>query len=77
MNEPTFYPGTRLMMFDSRRYVDDRKTPLSVTIRPATVLRWYGYRSQLFGIYPSIIDVMFDGDTEESIGHFAPEGVGR
>ena len=44
----TFYPGTRVLVFDPSLFIDDVKTPLSTTMKPATVLRWYGKRS-LFG----------------------------
>ena len=37
-----FWPGTRLLMFDSRLFKDDRTTPLSLTMQPCTILRWYG-----------------------------------
>jgi len=33
--------GDRVMVFDHRRYKDDRSTPLSVTMRPATIDRLY------------------------------------
>lgn len=64
-----FFPGTRAVVFDPRLYRDDWSTPLSRTMRPATVICWYGYRSKHCGLYPSIIDVLFDGDVEPSRGH--------
>lgn len=70
-----YWPGTRLLVFDSRLYVDDVKTPPSVTVKPATVIRWYGRyaRSPVTGgPYPSLVDVEFDHRPgEESRGHFA------
>lgn len=45
-NNTTYYPGTRVMVFDPRLYKDDKKTPPEYTIRPATVIRWYGKRSK-------------------------------
>lgn len=73
----TYFPGTRVKVFDSRIYKDDISTPLSVTIKSATVVRWYGRLQQRFsdgstlGPYPSLIDVIFDGETTESKAHFA------
>lgn len=75
----TFFPGTRVKIFDSRLFVNDRKTPLSVTRQPATVLRWYGKTADVpaggsrFGPYPSLVDVRFDYDGRESRAHFADE----
>ena len=37
-------PGCRVMVFDTSLYVDDIKTPPSMTIRKATVIRRYGYK---------------------------------
>ena len=66
----TFYPGTRVLVFDPSLFEDDVKTPLDTTMKPATVLRWYGKRS-LFGGWEdgSLIDVDFD-HRGESRGHF-------
>lgn len=64
-----FFPRTRVVVFDPRRYKNDKVTPLSRTMRPATVVSWYGYRSKHCGLYPSVIDVIFDGDAEPSRGH--------
>ena len=38
----TYFPGTRLKVFDHRLFLNDRDTPLSQTMQPCTVLRWYG-----------------------------------
>ena len=62
-------PGDRVLVFDSRLFVDDRKTPPSVTMKPATVLRRYGYRSEQFGVYDDLVDVDFD-HRGESRAHF-------
>jgi len=71
MTEQTFFPGTRVMVFDPRLFVDDKKTPHTVTVKPATVLRWYGKRSNFFGWTDgNLIDVDFD-HRGESRGHFA------
>lgn len=73
MEETTYYPGTRVMVFDSRLFKNDKDTPLSFTIRPGTVTKWYGYESERFGKYPSLIDVKFDHREEISRAHFANE----
>lgn len=66
------YPGTRVMVFDPSLYVNDKKTPPSMTVRPATVIRRYGFRSQYYGwVYPDCVDVLFDHRPERiSKGHF-------
>ncbi|HEV8434224.1 MAG TPA: hypothetical protein VGR95_12485 [Thermoanaerobaculia bacterium] len=64
------WPGTRVIVFDPTLYVNDTATPPSVTMREATVLRWYGKRSEFFGVYPNLVDVRFDHDGRESQGHF-------
>jgi len=70
MIEQTFFPGTRVMVFDSQLFVDDKKTPHGVTVKPATVIRWYGKRSKHFGWTDgSLIDVDFD-HRGKSRGHF-------
>jgi hypothetical protein len=69
-NVSSFFPGSRVAVFDPRLYVNDVKTPLSVTAQPATVVRWYGYISKHCGRYESVIDVTFDYDGRESHGHF-------
>ena len=70
-------PGDRVMVFDARLFVDDVKTPLSMTMQPATVLRRYGFRSIPIPscdlpswIYEDVVDVKFDRDGRESKGHF-------
>lgn len=65
--------GSRVMVFDHRLFVDDRSTPLTVTMQPATVTCRYGFESR-FGRYPDCIDVVFDHDGQESRGHFT-DGV--
>lgn len=75
--EKTFYPGTRVMVFDYSLFKDDKSTPLSVTVKPATVVRWYGQdysnhpaeSMRALGNYPSLIDVDFD-HRGLSRGHF-------
>ena len=59
-------PGDRVMVFDSLLYVDDKTTPLSHTVRPATVVCRYGYKvfypasMDKPWIYPDNVDVLFD-----------------
>lgn len=76
MNE--YWPGTRVEVFDSLLYINDIITPLSITVRPATVVKWYGYISEYMkreygyknACYPSLIDVKFDHRERVSTGHF-------
>jgi hypothetical protein len=73
MSEPTFYPGTKVLVFDSRLFVDDIRTPLKTTMQEATVLRWYGKRPgrMITGPpYDSLIDIRFHRDQRISRGHF-------
>ena len=59
------------MVFDASLFKDDRTTPLSMTMKPATVICWYGYRDKQFGIYGNMVDVLFDHRPERvSKGHF-------
>jgi hypothetical protein len=71
-------PGDRVLVFDPQLYVDDRKTPLSITMKPATVVRRYGRRSETYqGVHPDLVDVLFDHRPErESRAHFT-NGVRR
>lgn len=69
-------PGTRVKIFDHRLYKDDKKTPLSMTMKEATVIRHYGEQARSYGEdlvlgpYSSCIDVVFDHRPEsESKGH--------
>jgi signal peptidase I len=44
-NDPrNILPGDRVVVFDPRLYVDDVRTPLSYTMRPAIVMRRYGMK---------------------------------
>lgn len=74
-------PGDRVSVFDPRLFVDDKKTPLSVTVRPATVVCRYGkkvfYSASMTRpwIYPDLVDVEFDHRPGTvSKGHFT-DGV--
>lgn len=45
-NDPrNIMPGDRVLVFDSLLFENDIKTPLSHTVRPATVVARYGYHS--------------------------------
>ena len=68
----SIWPGTRVLVFDTRLYRDDRSTPLAQTMQPATVLKRYGYRSRHnpSWTHPDVVDVRFDRDGRESCGHF-------
>ena len=70
-------PGDRVMVFDPRLYVDDFKTPLSVTVKPATVVARYGKKvnnnltNNKDCFYPDLVDVKFDHRPDDiSEGHF-------
>lgn len=70
-------PGTRVWCFDSLLYKDDKKTPLTVTMKPATVVMHYGQLAERYsedltlGPYDSMVVVVFDHRPErESKGHF-------
>ena len=40
-------PESRVMVFDNRLYINDAITPLSVTMKPATVVCRYGIHSDV------------------------------
>lgn len=63
-------PGSRVLAFDFLLYRDDVSTPLSVTMRPATVVCRYGIRSRQFGIYPDLVDLIFDHRPDEIRSNF-------
>lgn len=65
-------PGVKVKVFDYRLFIDDKKTPLSLTMQLATVIRRYGKRSEYnpSWIYPDLVDIVFDRDGKESKGHF-------
>jgi hypothetical protein len=50
----TFYPGTRLKVFNSRVYQNDVDTPLSMTMQWATVVHWYGEETRFGRYHPQI-----------------------
>lgn len=70
-------PGDRVVVFDHRLFKDDFTTPLTITMRPATVVCRYGqkvfYPSSMDKpwTYPDLCDVLFDHRPEEvSKAHF-------
>ena len=71
-------PGTKVKVFDCTLYKNDKLAPLSVTMKPATVVKHYGELAHKclindlqLGPYESMIDVVFDHRPErESCGHF-------
>lgn len=76
MTEDTLH-GRRAKVFDSLLFKDDVSTPLSMTMRPATIVCHYGYRQTTFAgeavdwIYSDCVDVVFDHRPDRiSHGHF-------
>lgn len=71
-------PGSRVLVFDSGLYQDDVSTPLSITMKPATVVCRYGVSAEHthgLGNYPDLVDVKFDHKPMfVSRGHFT-DGV--
>ena len=65
-----FKPGDRVIVFDPTLWEDDKRTPLSVTFKPATIIRCYAHRSK--GA-PIVADVIFDHDRRLSKAHFIAE----
>lgn len=74
-------PGDRVLVFDYLLFKNDISTPLSVTMKPATVICRYGmwsgwYENERY-CYPDLVDVKFDHRPELiSHGHFT-SGVKR
>ena len=64
----SFAVGDRVKVFDPRLFVNDIKTPKSLTMQPATVLRLYRTND---GWRDLVMDVRFDRDGYESKCHFA------
>lgn len=54
-NDPReIFPGDRVKVFDARLFENDRDTPLSYTMQPATVVCRYGFKTVYRG------DVVYD-----------------
>lgn len=73
--EKPILPGSRVRVFDYRLFKDDKSTPLSYTMREATVVARYSKKcyypvSEMTYIYPDLLDVVFDHDDCMSKGHF-------
>ena len=70
------WPGTRVMFFDPLLFENDIKTPLSMTVKPATVVSRYGKLKEIigdsvYGPYDDCIDLKFDHRPDLiSEGHF-------
>jgi hypothetical protein len=63
---PELMPGVRVLVFDPRLFKNDVDTPLSITMKPATIVSRYGkytYCSAYEGgriRYNDLLDVVFD-----------------
>lgn len=72
------WPGTRVRVFDTSLYRDDKSTPPEITMRLATVVCWRGHKSDaidqpgVFWTYDNLVDVRFDHRPDlVSRSHFA------
>lgn len=71
-----YYPGTRVKAFDSSLYKDDKTTPLSITVKEAEIVKWYGVLKKdygedlVLGPYPNLVDLFFYHSGKISKGHF-------
>lgn len=71
-------PGSKVLVFDSLLFEDDKSTPLNYTFRAATVISRYGFISKFVNDlndepakYPDCVDVEFDHRSGKiSKGHF-------
>lgn len=66
--------GDRALVYDHRDFINDKVTPCSMLMRPATVVRRYGKVTD-YGSgpcqYPDLVDVVFDHRPDTvSHGHF-------
>jgi hypothetical protein len=69
-----FKPGERVLVYDCSQFKDDYTTPCLQLELPATVVCWYGEKTN-WGTYPDLVDVVFDHRPEYiSHGHFG-DGV--
>lgn len=67
----TIMPRDRVQVFDPRLFENDKSTPISVTVKPATIVQRYGKMSLFDSRYSDLVDVRFDHRPNEiSIGHF-------
>lgn len=65
-------PNNKVLVFDSTLFINDKDTPLSMTMKSAKIICRYGNRSTYNPnwIYPDLVDVIFDHDKRLSKGHF-------
>lgn len=78
VDNPLIIPGARVKVFDSASFKNDKLTPLSKTVKPATVVCRYGKPRKVYvkdecelGPYPDLVDIIFDDQPERiSKGHF-------
>ncbi len=65
-------PNDKILVFDSSLFINDKDTPLSMTMKSARVICRYRNRSTYNRnwIYPDLVDVIFDHDKRLSEGHF-------
>ncbi len=54
-------PGIRVLAFDNSLFKGDKITPLSITVKPGTVIKRYGIiKSSLGYRYEDLTDIRFD-----------------
>jgi len=61
-------PGDRVLAYEHLWYKDDIKTPVTMLMKPATVIKRYGELERKYddpdipsyGPYPDMVDVLFD-----------------
>lgn len=58
--------GSKVKVFDHRLYKNDIITPISYTMKPATVVNRYCY---VDGVYSDVVDVIFDYRPNETSKH--------
>ncbi len=68
----SFKIGDRVLVFDSRWFVDDVSTPLSMTMRPAVIVGLFHCKCHGSPDCKgeNCASVRFDGEEHESRGHF-------
>ena len=76
MHDQPLMHGDRVMVFDHRLYRYDVSTPISMTMKPATIVCRYGMRDG-YWTWEDLCDVIFDHRPGElSKAHFT-SGVKR
>lgn len=66
MNKTELFPGDKVLVFSHLLFKDDKSTPLSITLRPSTIIARYGVSPE----YPDMVDIVFDETGEVSKKHF-------